>query len=597
MTLIAKHLNYVQSILYDRMCGGGKNEKEASRPLPWITVAEADCRRASGPISCGGSDASIPTPAEVFYGILNWLQVPGLPAEANVAVQTPEQVTDYCRYGLLMRPEMLAIWTYLRLCPATSRCLDRMLEVGAALDIGSDFDACVVQASREGLRDLVSDDLLSCDEGTFPAEVDDLLEQWLCREGFWSRSAVLEGLEPVVYQHPLDRKMLKSLGMILGMAKLIGWVAEVPKRSMEINITANSIEVTPFSMPELYATYELACRRLAVSKRPPLYVLSMSGINAFTSGAKDSPMVALSSMAVNCLTRDEMLYVLGHELGHAANNHQVYSILGQIIGQGLVDLPLLGNLLQLAGNVTLGPMLALWSRRSELTADRAGLLACQNVEAALRALMKLGDYPISQYRKLRTRALMQQAISFEHRVDHSSLDKAMNFLHLLGASHPQIVARAANLLGWIASGEYDDILKGTPAMRAAMARRMQRDPDMQLLLASCVHQLETFACREFGVGPAQATRQVRNMLHNRITPEPPLNRLIKAQVECSRNGTAGKMNAVLVVNLARPDGVYEQRLPLDYPTSWDDTPKEIGDEMIRAGSSRHVVPLYEYQVP
>jgi Zn-dependent protease with chaperone function len=106
-------------------------------------------------------------------------------------------------------------------------------------------------------------------------------------------------------------------------------------------------------------------------------------INAFTVGS-ENPIVVLNTKTVECLTEAELRFILGHEVGHIKSQHSLYHWIARFI------LPYIGDTLGKAtfgiGKIFTAPLqLALlsWSRKSELTADRAGLLACQNRTAAL----------------------------------------------------------------------------------------------------------------------------------------------------------------------------------------------------------------------
>ena len=82
--------------------------------------------------------------------------------------------------------------------------------------------------------------------------------------------------------------------------------------------------------------------------------------------------------------------------------------------------PLMGELLSsvtlgLGGLFSTGIQVALlnWQRKAEFTADRAGLLACQNVEAATTVMMKLAGAPPRFYGSLKAEDFKRQAKEFE----------------------------------------------------------------------------------------------------------------------------------------------------------------------------------------
>lgn len=94
----------------------------------------------------------------------------------------------------------------------------------------------------------------------------------------------------------------------------------------------------------------------------------------------DRPLIVVSSGMVALLDEEEMRFVLGHEMGHVGSGHAVYQTLLQ-------------RLIRLNGVLTAMPLGGLgvrailrglleWSRKSELSADRAGLLATWRTNSA-----------------------------------------------------------------------------------------------------------------------------------------------------------------------------------------------------------------------
>lgn len=99
-----------------------------------------------------------------------------------------------------------------------------------------------------------------------------------------------------------------------------------------------------------------------------------------------------------------------------------------------------------------------WYRRSELTADHAGLLVCQDLKSAITALAKLGGYPVEFYESLDPNDFLQQAQDFAD-LDENLYNKVAKTVLLLESTHPWTVLRARELMLWVQSGEYSRILQ------------------------------------------------------------------------------------------------------------------------------------------
>ena len=106
---------------------------------------------------------------------------------------------------------------------------------------------------------------------------------------------------------------------------------------------------------------------------PELYVRASPMFNAYTIGI-NTPIIVVDSGLVDLLDDDEeMRFLLGHELGHALSGHAVYqTLLRRLLGLTGVLYAVPGGAL---GVRAITAALMEWSRKAELSADRAGLLA------------------------------------------------------------------------------------------------------------------------------------------------------------------------------------------------------------------------------
>jgi Zn-dependent protease with chaperone function len=267
----------------------------------------------------------------------------------------------------------------------------------------------------------------------------------------------LHGLYPQAYEHPLDAAALNALehtaGVDMLVRKVSSWGME---RMLRIQLTGSFLRVTPAVFPELYQLFEAARERLDLPICPDLYIKDGQEINAFTAGI-DRPVIVLNSGAIDRLDDDELLFVIAHEIGHIKSGHVLYYQIANY-------LPVLGNLLGdltlgVGGILSIGVQIALlhWQRTSELTADRAGLLACQNPDTAMRAMMKLAGLPERYAGKIDVKHFVNQASQFEM-MDLNLADRAAKYLSIYGSNHPWTVMRAKEMMIWIQTGGYDQVL-------------------------------------------------------------------------------------------------------------------------------------------
>ena len=278
---------------------------------------------------------------------------------------------------------------------------------------------------------------------------------------------ILCGLRPEEYEHPLDRQALNALEGTPGLEAVIRKMNQYGiERVLRAQYAGSYIQATRECMGQVHQVLERVCATIHVSQLPGLYLQQGYVINAFVVGS-ENPMIVLTTGAVSKLTRDELAFVIGHEVGHIKSQHIVYQVLAEQI------LPTLGGFLTRAtlglGDILSAPIqLALysWYRKSELTCDRAGLLACQNLDAAITAMMKIAGAPESEYDKLDPQQFLQQARAYQQ-LDEQQLDKLAKRISVMTRTHPWTVMRCAELDSWVTAGAYGDLLqlhreRGTP---------------------------------------------------------------------------------------------------------------------------------------
>jgi Zn-dependent protease with chaperone function len=267
---------------------------------------------------------------------------------------------------------------------------------------------------------------------------------------------ILKGLSTTEYEHPADKKALDVLKKTPGV-DLVG--NAILKYGIEkinrIQYTGSSIKVTEDSFPELNALFIEACGILDLETVPDFYIYLDYSINAFSLG-QVNPMVVFTSGTIDSLSQTEFMYVLGHELGHIKSGHCKYHMMASV-------LPILGEIL---GSVTLGIgnavaqglnlALLSWYRKSELTADRAGLLVVQQADAVIGAMMKISGVPKRYYGKALLESFIKQAKEFES-YDTDNLNRIAKLYDTMNLDHPWTVMRASEIMKWIDSGVPEQI--------------------------------------------------------------------------------------------------------------------------------------------
>ena len=259
-------------------------------------------------------------------------------------------------------------------------------------------------------------------------------------------------ISPTSWEHPTDRAALNALRRIPGfelvLRKLVGMFGE---KSIRLTFKANAVKVGETQYPWVHERLLRVCDTFDLHEIPELYISQTPLVNAGAVGF-DKPFIVLNSSTIEILDRDEVEAVIAHEVAHIMSGHAVYrTMLFILMRFALTRYPLAG--------VAVRPVLyglLEWSRRSELSCDRAALLATQDPDVVMGALMRIAGG--SRGEDLDLESFIAQ--SDEYRDDKDTIAGIYKVLAALGSTHPFSVVRVAELRDWIDSGDYQRILDG-----------------------------------------------------------------------------------------------------------------------------------------
>lgn len=256
------------------------------------------------------------------------------------------------------------------------------------------------------------------------------------------------------WEHPADRAALNTLRALPGFDEVVRKVAGfLGERGVRQLFLANAVRVGGAQRPGLDALYGEVLETLDAPTRWDLYVSQTPIANAFAVGF-DRPFIVLNSGMLGLLDREGRRNIIAHEVGHIMSGHATYTTLALLlITIGLRNLPILTGLALLPFQLAILE----WYRKAEFSADRAGLLGSQDVRASMKVFLELaggsgGDDTID------LDAFMAQAAEYEG--EPSVVDKIWQMLNTALKTHPFATVRAAELQRWIASGDYERIVRG-----------------------------------------------------------------------------------------------------------------------------------------
>ncbi|MFD6098584.1 M48 family metallopeptidase [Nocardiopsis flavescens] len=264
----------------------------------------------------------------------------------------------------------------------------------------------------------------------------------------------LSDISPRAYEHPADRGALVALRSLRGFDEVFKRLSGLfNERALRLMFLSSAVRVGPTQFPHVYDYVRDAAYVLDMDEVPELYIQMNPKPNAMAIGSH-KPFIVMTTGLFDLLEADEQRFVIGHEVGHILSGHAVYRTM-------------LLALIRLATRVAWVPLgyiglqaivaaLEEWYRKSELSCDRAGILAAQDPEAGKRALMKLAGG--SRLAEMNPDSFLEQAREYESGGD--ARDGLLKLLSLVGQTHPFAVVRLAELHRWIEDGSYQRILDG-----------------------------------------------------------------------------------------------------------------------------------------
>ena len=263
------------------------------------------------------------------------------------------------------------------------------------------------------------------------------------------------GLLPAQFQHPHDAAATEALGSVPGLDTVVSKVLEHGlERLYYLENLADNVRVTPRMLPRLHRYLGWGCRILDVDE-PELYVNMDPTPNAYTFGHKN-PFIVITSGLVDLLSDEELMFTVGHELGHIKAGHVLYTVLARniasivtAIGQATLGL---GSLLGQGLVVALHD----WYRKAELTADRAGLLCVQDLDPCLSTMMKLAGGGGRLWDEMDKHEFLRQIDDYDD-ADRSTVNRAYKMWLTAWRTHPFPILRAKELRTWFVNG-YDDLV-------------------------------------------------------------------------------------------------------------------------------------------
>ena len=268
--------------------------------------------------------------------------------------------------------------------------------------------------------------------------------------------------------HPVDEAAKRHLESMSGLqAAVVAYHKVYSERLLRNAQLSECLRLGPGQLPEIYRLLPPICEAYGIEV-PELY-LAMGPVNAYTTGHTRTSITIYSEL-LDHLAPDEVEAVLAHECGHILCQHMLYHSMAQVVDLavtvgGLADIPFASMFLNLAS----GPLrmaLMSWSRKSELSADRAAAAYLGSPDAITRVMFRFAGVKYGSKLTHNVDLFAAQALEYEA-LRESRWDRILQWQVGQGSTHPLLAVRVREIQAWSTTPAFGRLAEVAAQVRAA----------------------------------------------------------------------------------------------------------------------------------
>jgi Zn-dependent protease with chaperone function len=178
-----------------------------------------------------------------------------------------------------------------------------------------------------------------------------------------------------------ERKFRRTLAIARPVTMALEATTRLWRDSARTELLGSAVKVTDQQYPRVYHAAKAAGAALRVTV-PAVFAAPSDTIKVAVLGTDDAPHLLVNLQLAERLDDIQLIAAIGHELGHIQNGHIFYA----------TALHYLRHSAAFYVRWVVQPAimtLQAWSRRAEVTCDRAALLAVRDLDKTLQALVAI----------------------------------------------------------------------------------------------------------------------------------------------------------------------------------------------------------------
>lgn len=251
--------------------------------------------------------------------------------------------------------------------------------------------------------------------------------------------------------HPEDETARRNMEAVSGFSAAVKAFLKVGMEQYFHGVNmATKIRLSEKQLSELYAKLPPICKKMGITE-PEFYLEMNPAPNAYTFG-DTKIFLTITSGLVEYLDDNELEAVIAHECGHILCRHVLYHTMANMLKAG-------ADMFGLLGVFTTPVQLALyyWSRKSELSADRAAAVVTGSAQAVVETMIRLSGGPKSITGKVNIEEYASQANAYDA-LQENKWDKALQTYAVAFQDHPFSSVRTREILKWCKTDQFSRLI-------------------------------------------------------------------------------------------------------------------------------------------